>query len=358
MIIRLTRGIQLASIILLLSACSRTARLEELNIVYGVAFDSENAGSKFKATYHIPFYKKESADNVTVTVSGDSSKETQGLAELQLDGKLGDDKVKLILIDQKLAPAGIGSLLQPFIKDRRVPVLLKIAITERPADSFLQITDKRFDPSTRISNIIKENERQNVLPVTSLQQFLNDWTNPGEDPYLPLISMEKNKPSVSGIALFKDAKYVEALRGYDNILLFAALQRSVPNAKYKFYWKGNRITARIKENSVHYKWNPNAKPPRMDINAVVKAILSEQPHPLDPPTHAEFRGMEKAFGEDMSQKIDGMLRSFQLLGIDPAGIGSIARSKQRNWQLEKWIDVYPKVQYRVNVKVRFIEDEM
>lgn len=238
---RLARWLLWVIIVCLPVGCSRPARLEELNIVYGIAFDAEKTGSTFEATYHVPFYQKESVKNVTVSVSGDSSKETQGLAELQLSGKLGDDKMKLILIDGKLAADDINSLIQPFIRDRRVPTLIKIVVTEKSAKSFLEIKANQLDPSTHVVNLIRENERQNVLPETSLYHFLNNWANPGEDPYLPLMSIQKNKSAITGIALFKDTKQVETLRGYDNLMLFALLQRSVPNAKYKLDWKERRI---------------------------------------------------------------------------------------------------------------------
>ncbi|MFD1127320.1 Ger(x)C family spore germination C-terminal domain-containing protein [Paenibacillus provencensis] len=44
--------------------------------------------------------------------------------------------------------------------------------------------------------------------------------------------------------------------------------------------------------------------------------------------------------------------------IDPIGIGSIARSRDRNWNEEEWSRIYPTVQLQVHVNSNFVSDDM
>lgn len=348
----------LVLIMMLLCSCTRPARLEELNIAYGVAFDEVEQEDQFKATYHIPFYQTDDVDNVIVSAVGNSSKETQGLAELQLTGKFGDDKIKLILISKKLAEKGINPLIQPFIKDRRVPVLFKMAITEDSAAAFIESNKKPIDPSTQLVNMITENENQNAIPINHLHTFLRDWASLGEDPYLPLLKMSQDKARITGIALFKDDKMVDTIEGYKNLLLFTVLQQSAQNAKYQFNSGPDLITIRIKDNKVHFKWNDKVSPPRMDITVDIEALLYESTHIFAIPTQSEYGTIEKSLDQDLSMNLEKMLRSFQERNIDPVGIGSIARSKERHWNAEDWDSIYPTVQIKVHVNSNFVGDDM
>ncbi|MFD1138942.1 Ger(x)C family spore germination protein [Paenibacillus urinalis] len=348
----------LVLIIMLLCSCTRPARLEELNIAYGVAFDAVEQEGHFKATYHIPVYQTDDVENVTVSAVGNSSKETQGLAELQLTGKFGDDKMKLILIDKKLAEKGINPLIQPFIKDRRVPVLFKMAITEQSAAAIIETNKKPIDPSTQIVNMITENENQNAIPTNHLHIFLRDWTSLGEDPFLPLLSMSQEKTQISGIALFKNDKVVDTIKGYKNLLLFTIIQQSAQNAKYQFNSGPDLLTARIKDNSVRYKWNNKVSPPQMDITVDIEALLYESTHVFNMPTQSEYGVIKQSLDQDLKMSLEKMLRSFQERNIDPIGIGSIARSKERHWNAEDWDSIYPTVQIKVHVNSNFVGDDM
>lgn len=352
-----SRFIYLIGMLLLLSSCTRSISLEDLNIVYGVAFDLQTEHN-FKATYHIPFYQEQEIENLVVSVTGNSSKETQGLAELQLSGKIGDDKVKLIMIDKKLASKGTNAVLKPFLKDRRVPAMIKVAVAESSAESFLQSKNKHLDPSTTIVKMITQNEHENALPVTDLQHFFFNWRNAGEDPYLPLMTMKEENPLISGLALFKDDKYVKSLKRYKDILLFAMISRSVSNAKYEYKWEDQSLTARIKENQVRFKWDPGLNIPRMDLEMRVKAIIAEPPDSFNIPTHSELQSMESSLEKNIEEGLEVLLHEFQKLEIDPVGIGSIARSKQRDWQAEIWTNIYPIVDFSINVKVDFLQDEV
>lgn len=70
---------------------------------------------------------------------------------------------------------------------------------------------------------------------------------------------------------------------------------------------------------------------------------------------ARIKKIKDKIEEQFKQEAEEMIQYFQELKVDPLGIGSLARSRLRSWNKEKWQDQYPNIEVVVNSKVKISE---
>jgi spore germination protein len=59
--------------------------------------------------------------------------------------------------------------------------------------------------------------------------------------------------------------------------------------------------------------------------------------------------------QDIKEQAEIMIKKFQVLKVDPLGLGEQVRSRTRNWDEKKWNNMYPTIHVKVKLDVEIIE---
>ncbi|WP_323132012.1 Ger(x)C family spore germination protein [Paenibacillus silvisoli] len=345
----------LALLVLLLTAGCFGETLEQLSIIYGIAYELDPDNKELlTATASIPQYVKGGFENRLVTAQGKSSMDIRNAMSLQTSGRLVDEKMLVLLIDHQLARQSTYRLLGPYMSELKLPARSLIAVTETSPKELLGINMQKMDPATGMNAIVAKHERLGLMPKSNLLTFVKQQVREGQDPYLPLIAKEEDGQGIRivGLALFKDDRYVMPLKGAGNLLLFALLHQSVTNGTYELGGGKQSLRMRIERSGVSYDWRPSEK--KMDVRVRVHASLLERTtSPTEVFSEAVTIELKRKAERELADRLGMLIRKLQRSGLDPVGFGEIARSQDSHWKGSEWNSIYQQTKFNIVVKINF-----
>jgi spore germination protein len=218
----------------------------------------------------------------------------------------------------------------------------------------LQIQYSDLDNGMFLSDLIEHNIKQGMLPKTNLHNFTKAYYSEGKDPFLPYIKLEGKVVSIKGIALFKGDKYVDYIKEENNFI-FKILHEK--------FAKKSAVTVELDEGSFASIHNISSKSrynitdpltePSINIKVTTEAVIREFTD--GEITKETVKKIESKVEEEIIKKGEEMIRKFQELKIDPLGIGNHVKHRTREWDKEKWRDLYPDATIKVEANVKISE---
>ncbi|WP_277674350.1 Ger(x)C family spore germination protein [Piscibacillus halophilus] len=263
-------------------------------------------------------------------------------------------KIEVISVSQEIAQNGIMPLTDGFIRDPSVGSRVFLFVAENTANELLQGQYSSQDNGMFISDMLAQNVERGPLPNTNIHLFFNQFYDKGSDPFLPLLGLRNNKIKILGLALLKDDKMAGKI-GLKDLFAFKTLQEK--NTKGDHYLVKlddgnevylNKISSKWKVNMTNLETSPKVEYD-VNLNLAIREFSGDK---LD---QARIKKIKDKIEEQFKQEAEEMIQYFQELKVDPLGIGSLARSRLRSWNKEKWQDQYPNIEVVVNSKVKISE---
>ncbi|SFS57479.1 Ger(x)C family spore germination protein [Paenibacillus sp. BC26] len=347
----------LTCFLLLLSGCVKQEVLEKITITFVCAFD-EAPNEDIEFTIAAPKFhagKSATVTNILYSKVGHTTKNITELMDMQLNRPIKPGKASIILFEQELAAKGLADQLDVVLRDPLASRRMYLAVVDGKAKALLQSNfSSDEEKGMFLFNLLDTNVRNGLVPRQNLHDFEYAYLGKGMDPFLPLIKLQNNQVMISGLALFKDDKYILSLNEkqmrvmkllMENVKHGGILETKLDNGSY--------IALKNVGSKVNYRVGKDTQHPKVTINLNMNSeLIDSRGIRL---TLLEQQKMVESFEADITSTGMDLIQRCKKEGIDPFGLGDFVRSKTRNWNEAEWNQQYPTMDVKLNVKVMLSE---
>ncbi len=334
----------------ILTGCVKTQILDDLHLDSAIGYDYVDK-DLIQGTAVVPVYNPDkSISSETFTETSSLSKEFLIKIDTKSPKTVETGKLELVLFSSELAGHGIFDLVDNFQRDPNITTNLLLAVVDGEVREMLTTQFKNEDTGRYVSQIIEQNTNLGLLPKKNLHQFMFDYYSTGMDPFLPLLKLENDQVTISGIALFDKDKFVDQI-DYSDLFVFTVLSETSENGSYKV-----RTDTYVRNLGSKRKFLvSNIKTtPEITVNVQINGII-RQHSGKKIQQKKMYKKVEQQMEQDVKEQAEKMIKKFQTLKIDPLGFGEQVRSRTRNWDEKKWNDMYPTINVNVKVDVKITE---
>lgn len=345
---------------LFIGGCAKSKIVEDVLMIEAAGYD-EAGGNGYSGTLSFDKYTgAEPGSPDFFQATGQTAEQIVRRINEKASLPVEMGQLNLILFGEDLAGRGLSHFVDTIGRNPDVGITGKMAVVDGRAQELLTREYKKLygSPAKYITRMLKSDIRTGNMPRTNIHLFGNDLYDPSCDPFLPLIGLEKDYVAIRGLALFDGNRYVGHVSAED-MFVFRRMYERTDSGMYELdlSGEGQKGIANIKNiNSAYsYEVRDEKTIPSITIHVNMTAQVEEYSDGLNLEKQEAIdvieRGMEKEIRETGKKLTD----RFQELGIDPLGLGSKVRSVDRDWQSERWNEMYPQVQIDIQPEVRIVE---
>ncbi|ASN06635.1 Ger(x)C family spore germination protein [Virgibacillus necropolis] len=360
--------------IILLNGCLPSKEIESLGIINTRGVDILDAG-KLKTTI-VYFQFDTQSKEITKIISGigETIKGARANANFKTNFELTPGQIRLELYGIEAAKKGILPYLDTLARDAKVADTMFLAVSETTAEEV--ITMGQDDSSVNVGHylyqLIERTLNDDIIPRTTLQDFIHIYYDVGEDPILPILKMEEGRPYLHAMALFKGDKYVGKIPT-EKAFLLNMLEKTVETSMLELElplepFKEQLVNSSDKKddkktfNALLRVLNGNGETKISDLNNLTfETRVKIDLRLLELSKEIKLKNpkieilLEKKIEKNLEQQYADLLTKVQELNVDPFGYGSIYRSQKENGKLtdKDWRNRFPdiKVNFHVDAKI-------
>ncbi|WML57108.1 Ger(x)C family spore germination protein [Neobacillus sp. PS2-9] len=326
--------------------------VNEINMAQGVGYDVASK-NRIKETIVFPIFKKDKSSSTEIKASvGRSSKEIRAILNNETRYPLLSGQLRLALYGKELSKRGINDFVDTLNRDPSIGNLVQLAIVD--GDSFdLLSTDKLKTENTSlfIHELLEQNMKSGQLTRSNLHSFLFQFSQIGQDPYLPLIKKEKDTIKINGLAIFKDDRFVTAL-SMDDLFIFKGLVDTYNHGLHQFILSnGEKVVLDILHSNAKYKVKIVKGRPVFTIYLKMNTRLQEFSSPKKQRVPIDKPKLQKGVEQILEKGSLKIVNRFQDHQVDPLGLGAKYKEHYRKFNEKSWNLIYPQVKVLVHAKV-------
>ncbi|HET7578345.1 MAG TPA: Ger(x)C family spore germination protein [Bacillales bacterium] len=344
---------------LVMAGCVQTKILEDILLIQSIGYDS--AGEHLmKGTFGYSKYSGSKAGNPQPFYYQAYARTTKHIKEevnSESAKPLELGQLRLVVFGKKRAKQGVEHIVDTLIRDPEVGTNVYLTVADGKAEDLLTRTysDTTYPvPSMYITNMFDQNIRTQNLPTTNLHVFAYYLYDKSSDALLPLIGIKEGHPALKGLAFFHGGRYVAKI-GTAGLFVFERLYENAPSGIFQLTvsHKGEKALTAVRtiKTSRSYTVKNAEKIPDVTIHVKMKAMIVDKTDKLDFSREETIDLVEQTMIKKFEKQAEEMIRRFQKKGIDPLGIGSEVKSRDRNWDYKEWRKIYPKIKVHVQAKV-------
>ncbi|KGX87397.1 Ger(x)C family spore germination protein [Pontibacillus litoralis] len=359
--------IVLLCIVTIISGCVQKNYIEYLGIVTAIGFDLlEN--ERIEGT-HIIHQFDPNATNISQNISsqGNTTKGILYKANLKTSKDLSFGQLHVILYGQEVAEKGLMRLLDTIERDSDISDMLYLAVSDTTSKEVLAIENYEDAPNIGVylHKLIKKNIEDEIIPDTTLHEFLYNYYDYGSDPILPVISTVNGKATIQQLAIMQndqmvgaistdDAFFIKLIRDqYKAGQLDLSIPQEVMNQKTEsptIYINLDEIRSRSNiqltdMHNLHFEVNINLKARLLEISENI---------PLD--KEENVKQIEQYMNKYIPMQLEELLQKLQQLQSDPFGFGLIYQKHTGAEALkeDKWREIFPDISVQFNVETQLL----
>ncbi|WP_407270492.1 Ger(x)C family spore germination protein [Radiobacillus sp. PE A8.2] len=350
-------------VLLLGSACVQKEILDDVRLSTAVGYEFLNGDeSLLQSTSVVPTYKPDKSVSSDIFVeTGPLSKYMRSKLNMQSSKPFVSGKIEITLYSKEIAQQGLINYLDTLYRDPSVGSRVFITVVDGDVKSLLEQQLGQEDNGTYLANMLQQNIEIGSLPRTNLHEFMSSYYEEGKDPFLPLLTKEKNKVTLNGNALFKKDKMVGKIE-LENMFTFKALMDAkslLDSVLVKVINEDDeeeKYAGIFKVNSKrkYHILNPKSDTPTVNIIVNMNATVRE--YSEGKVNSKIIKQIEESAKKQMEKQGDEMIANFQNLGIDPLGIGQEIKTRNRKWNEEKWDAIYPNLEINLKFNIKITEN--
>ncbi|MEH7075708.1 Ger(x)C family spore germination protein [Neobacillus drentensis] len=337
-----------------LSGCTMipTNIVNQINMIQGVGYDWAGKNT-IKGTLAYPIYKKNQPSTTEVkTTLGETSKEIRVNINNESRYPIQSGQLRVALYGKSLAKKGINDIVDTLNRDPSIGSTVHMAIVDGDASELLKMKKfKTENVSLYVQEMLDQYMESARLPELNLHTFLFQYSQKGQDPYLPLIKQVEDNIKIIGIAILKDDRYVFPLL-MDDLFIFKGLVDKYKHGLHQFKLKnGEMVVLDILHSKAKYQVKIINGRPEFTINLKMKTRLQE----FRSPKKQRVAINKKKIQQEIDKQLEGnalkIIGKFKKHGVDPLGLGAKYKEHYRGFNDKQWKRFYPTAKVHVNVKV-------
>ncbi|TFE27547.1 Ger(x)C family spore germination protein [Cohnella luojiensis] len=339
----------------LLTGCVKQQILERVTLFIVCAYD-DAPNDQIEFTLAAPKFqagKPGSVSDILLSKVGHTSMNILELMSMRLNRPINSGRVSVILFGKDLAAKGLTKELEAGLRDAQSSRRKYLAIVDGKAKEMLQANfSSDEEKGMFLLNLLDTNVRTGLVPRQNFHEFEYSYLGKGMDPFLPLLKLQNDQVQISGLALFKDDKYVMSLNE-KQMRLMKLLLENVKHGTLEVKLDDAYVAMEIVGSKVHYLVRKDTESPKVTINLIVNGQIIDSMGVHFP--EQEKQRIKDRFESDLTATGMDLIQLFKNEGIDPLGLGDFVRSKTRNWNEEEWKKQYRTLNVSLNVKVNLTE---
>ncbi|WP_339229795.1 Ger(x)C family spore germination protein [Oceanobacillus sp. FSL K6-2867] len=352
------RSILISCCFLLLAGCVQGEAIENLQIVESFGYDIADR-KKYQLTLAVTMFSP--SENAAIKGETISDENYTGYGAAWSAGRkspktMPTGKTLVTLFGEELAKEGINDVIDGIERHPTIGGLVDFCVIEGEAKELLE-GEYAFGQtvSRYLKSLLEQNKKMN-LPITNFHAFMYGFYSKGQTPFMPLIQKEGDQIKLTGLALFKEDKYVDKINA-NQLFIFKMLYESMKGGTYEASISEQDKYAAIEsvESNVNYTVSQGISNPKVDINVEIKAFLNEVNSNVELKNKEDEENLEKLIEEDLKENGLKLIKQFQEKELDPLGIGDKVRSQTRGWESSKWSNLYPNATVDIKTKVDILE---
>ncbi|MCC3357928.1 Ger(x)C family spore germination protein [Bacillus sp. REN16] len=338
-----------------LVGCTRMRIVDKLSIIHVFGFDLNDRGELI-GTALIPEYTKsktndkieylqEEAD-VAAILSHRMATHTSTPVELA--------KTRVLVLGKDYSEAGIRDVVDRILVNPKIGTNIQIVASTHSAEESLKALKKQGDLT--LADQIKQNMTGQIIPTMNLHVFLNHFYGEGMDPYLPMITIDKNgKIQVDKVGIFKDDTFKLHLN-VEQTFIFSILKDYRTQAMFEIDFQNEdrqeAIVVQGFRSRNTWEWIKSKQQVNLTMNLIW--TITHRPQRYDLTNTNDIVTLKKIIAKDVKKDVEDLITTFQEKGVDPLGIGNIVRSQDKDWNEESFYELYPSIPVNVHVNLEFI----
>lgn len=344
------------SLTFFLSGCDIHERIiDEVQIIEALGYDREEGKVKGIAIY--PTFAEQGNVKLKIfkTVS-DSYEDILPRMNAKSTYPIEIGKLDFVLFGKEYATQGIEDVTTNFARNPKTGSRMQLAIAENTAEEILQ-SSNHVNLSFHLSQKINHNIESGNLPKMNLHMFLNNFHQEGRDQILPYLILEEDQIKIDGLALLKNGKYINHINLRKSFILKTLIDGS-QNGEYK-----TKITQNKKEGFILLK-NLDAKTtytveksegiPSIFIDLTIQAQIEKASSWFDLKKDKDIVKLERILNEHFKEEVQRLISLTQGYNVDPIGLGEKVRATSRNWDYQRFMDIYPEVKTTVHTNIHIL----
>ncbi|MEE3956154.1 Ger(x)C family spore germination protein [Peribacillus frigoritolerans] len=341
------------SLTFFLSGCGIHERIiDEVQIIEALGYDREEGKVKGIAIY--PTFAEQGNIKLKIykTVS-DSYEDILPRMNAKSTYPIETGKLDFLLFGKEYATQGIEDVITNFARNPNTGSRMQLGIAENTAEDILQ-SSKHVNLSFHLSEKINQNIKRGNLPKMNLHMFLNHFHQEGRDPILPYFILEENQIKIDGLALLKKGRYINHINLRQSFILKTLIDGS-QNGQYK-----TKITQNKKEGFILLK-NLDAKTtytveksegiPSIFIDLTIHAEIQKASSWFDLKKDKDIVKLERILTAHFKEEVQRLISLAQGYNVDPIGLGEKVRATSRNWDYQRFMEIYPEVKTTVHTNI-------
>jgi spore germination protein len=352
---------------LFLSSCADPSTLEKIGMITTVGYDTTD-GEEIQTTILILETDPQSMDSTNVISSNAlTSKGARIKGSLKSQKKLESGQLRVALYGKEVAEKGFINLVDTLSRDHAISDLTYLAVVDGKASEILEKKYEQFsDAGQYVFKEIEQNIKGETIPSPTLHEMLHDYYSVAIDPLLPLIKLENDMITITGMAILKDDKmvgkispieafYVKLVNDHYDAGNFELTFKNGDGTKLMNDQDSSSVIAvaldTIKSKSKIKLVDEQAL--EFDLNISMNARLQEINKKVELKNPKNLEILDEKISQEMKSEIKELIKYFQSVDSDVIGFGEVYRSEVPHSKLtkKKWRSMYKDI--KVNVDIDF-----
>lgn len=360
-------AVALTLICTMFTGCWDYKKIDDLTLVAGVAIDRPDNGIGYKVALETIDFSMSVQENSVKTqiikLEGNTVFEAFNNTKTQIVKQLYFPDMQILCLSEKIASEdGLNDIVESFIRstDIRESVYLIISRDESAEKIITQSEDMSTVISAEINDLIDEIGNNMGSGKKSNLYKIYNYINDNTDIVLPAFSVKEDKPTIDGIALFKECKlvgyieqtYAEYYQMAADILNYATF--SFPINEDKNF--NTSISVTNNKSSISYDIKEDGSlrlKVQVKFDAAIREVYSNMDTEITNGRAVFKKECESHISQNIYDLIDKSRREF---GVDILDFsGHIYRTNPKYWDSikDKWDDMLKEAEILVDVEANF-----
>lgn len=298
---------------------------------------------------------KQPGDSIILSEEADSIAAAIGIIKSKADKELDLGHMNVIILGKDIAKENLFTTVDWFTRRRDIQEIAWVSISDSMASDILNFHPKsEYIPSNSLLFLFGNEGTETPYVISEyLFSFWRDLVEPGIDPVLPIIKLNKNENTleVQRSGVIRDKRLAVVLDRNDTMLLNLFIKQKVKseiNVKAKNY----DFTIASSNAKVKYKINTKGSTPIIDIFVNLKGNLEEKHREQQ---RVNLNSYEKITNKEYKKKFEKLLTKLQKAKADPIGFGQRYEATHlgdEKVKIEEWKRLYPQAKFKLHVTTK------
>ncbi|WP_175987540.1 Ger(x)C family spore germination protein [Bacillus sp. Marseille-Q1617] len=353
-----------------LSSCADPSTLEKIGMITTVGYDTSD-GEEIQTTILILETDPQSVDSTNVlSTNALTSKGARIKGSLKSQKKLESGQLRVALYGKEVAEKGFINLADTLSRDHAISDLTYLAVVDGKASEILEKKYEQFsDAGQYVYKEIEQNIKGETIPSPTLHEMLHDYYSVGIDPLLPLLKVEDEMITITGMAILKDDKMVGRISPIEAFYVKLVndqydagnFELTLKNGNDPELMEGQDSSKKIAVALDTIKSKSkigllDEQTLEFDLDISMNARLQEINQKIDLKNPKNLEILDEKISQEMKKEIKELIKYGKSVDSDFIGFGEVYRSAVPHSKLtkKKWHSMYKDVKVNVNIDFQIV----